>query len=175
MIAMHNVGLAALRGVVGGLMAGHGAQKVFGAFEGPGPAGTAGFMESLGLAPGHLWGTAAGVSEFAGGTLTALGLLHPLGPIGITSAMVMAAATAHRGKPIWVTSGGAELPVINIAASVCLMFTGPGKLSLDNALGLTVPKGMVAAAMVGAGAAIGYGLLNQPAATAQAEEARTTA
>ena len=37
-----------LRTALGGLMAGHGAQKAFGSFEGPGPEGTAGFMEMLG-------------------------------------------------------------------------------------------------------------------------------
>jgi len=53
---MRDLGLTVMRGVTGGLMAGHGAQKLFGAFEGPGLQGTAGFMEMLGLRPGRLWG-----------------------------------------------------------------------------------------------------------------------
>ena len=36
----------------GTLMAGHGAQKLFGSFGGPGLQGTTGFMEMLGLRPG---------------------------------------------------------------------------------------------------------------------------
>jgi len=36
----------------------------------------------------------------------------------------MATAKAHWGKPIWVPSGGAELPVTNIAAALALMLTG---------------------------------------------------
>src|SRR5689334_3375639 len=108
---MRDMGLALLRGVTGGLMAGHGAQKLFGAFEGPGLKGTAGFMEALGLAPGHVWGTTAALAEFGGGTLTALGLVHPVGPLGMLSSMVMATAKVHWGKPIWATAGGAELPV----------------------------------------------------------------
>ncbi len=51
---MRDLGLTVMRGVTGGLMAGHGAQKLFGAFEGPGLQGTAGFMEMLGLRPGRL-------------------------------------------------------------------------------------------------------------------------
>ena len=40
-----------VRLVVGGLVAGHGAQKLFGWFGGPGPEGTAGMMEQLELRP----------------------------------------------------------------------------------------------------------------------------
>jgi putative oxidoreductase len=43
-------------------------------------------MESLGLKPGSAWAPVAALSEFGGGALTALGLLSPLGPIGIIAA-----------------------------------------------------------------------------------------
>jgi putative oxidoreductase len=128
-----------LRLALGGLLAGHGAQKLFGSFGGPGLEGTAGFMESLGLKPGSRWATLAGLSEFGGGTLTALGLGGPLGPLGIIAAMTMAATKVHADKPIWATEGGAELPVTNIAAATALMMDGPGKVSLDEALGIRVP------------------------------------
>src|SRR5918999_6292024 len=107
---------AIVRLVQGSLMAGHGAQKLFGSFGGHGVEGTSGFMEMLGLRPGRPWAVLAGLSEFGGGVLTVLGLLNPLGPIGIIASMVMAAVKAPGGKPIWVTEGGAELPVTNIAA-----------------------------------------------------------
>jgi putative oxidoreductase len=67
-----------LRTVLGSLLAGHGAQKLFGWFEGPGLEGTHGFVESLGLRPVRPWAILAGLSEFGGGTLTLLGLLNPL-------------------------------------------------------------------------------------------------
>jgi putative oxidoreductase len=129
-----------LRGALGSLMAGHGSQKGMGWFNGPGPEGTSGFMEMLGLAPGRPWANLAIASELGGGMLTALGLLTPLGPLGIIGSMGMAWATAHRGKPIWVTEGGAELPLTNIAASLALMLSGPGKYSLDRALGIRLPR-----------------------------------
>ncbi len=106
-----DVGLLILRLTVGGLLSGHGSQKLFGWFGGYGLKGTAGWLESMGLKPGHLWATGAGASEFGGGMLTTLGLFHPLGPIGTIAAMIMATAKAHWGKPIWVSEGGAELPV----------------------------------------------------------------
>jgi putative oxidoreductase len=79
----------------GSLMAGHGAQKLFGSFGGHGLEATGGFMEMLGLRPGRPWAFLAGLSEFGGGLLMALGLLHPLGPIGTIGAMSMATTRAH--------------------------------------------------------------------------------
>jgi putative oxidoreductase len=136
-----------MRLVLGGLLTGHGAQKLFGSFSGPGLEGTSGFMEMLGLTPGRPWAFLAGLSEFGGGVLTALGFLNPLGPLGIIGAM--ATVKAHSGKPIWVTEGGAELPVTNIAAATALILNGPGKWGLDRALGLRLtrwlaPLGLVA-------------------------------
>src|SRR5829696_6772529 len=125
-----------LRLTVGLLMAGHGAQKLFGWFGGHGLEGTGGWLESLGLRPGKQWALLAGLSEFGGGLLTALGFLNPLGPLGTIGAMVMATVKAHKGKPIWVTAGGAELPVVNIAASLALGLAGPGKFSVDSLFGL---------------------------------------
>src|SRR3712207_6367744 len=123
----------------GSLMAGHGAQKLFGSFGGPGLENTSQFMEMLGLKPGRPWATLAGLSEFGGGVLTALGLLNPLGPLGVIGAMSMATTKAHWGKPIWVTEGGAELPVLNLAVSTALMLREPDKYSLDRVLGLRLP------------------------------------
>jgi len=148
-----------LRGVTGGLMAGHGAQKLFGSFGGPGLQGTAGFMESMGLKPGSYWGMAAAGSEFGGGVLTAIGFLYPLGPIGIMSSMGMAWGTAHRGKPIWGTSGGGELPATNMAVALALLIAGPGKYSLDHAFGIKLPGWFGTVAALSAAGAVAYGLM----------------
>jgi putative oxidoreductase len=123
----------------GSLMAGHGAQKLFGSFGGPGLEGTSGFMEMLGMRPGRPWAYLAGFSEFGGGVLTALGLLNPLGPLGVIASMSMATRKAHWGKPIWVTEGGAELPLLNIAVSAALMIREPDRYSLDRVLGIRLP------------------------------------
>jgi putative oxidoreductase len=123
----------------GSLMAGHGAQKLFGTFGGPGLEGTSEFMEMLGLKPGRPWAALAGLSEFGGGVLTALGLLNPLGPLGVIGSMAMATTKAHWGRPIWATEGGAELPVLNLALSTALMIREPDKYSLDRLLGIRLP------------------------------------
>jgi putative oxidoreductase len=129
-----------VRAVQGSLMAGHGAQKLFGSFGGPGLEGTSGFMEMLGMRPGRPWAYLAGLSEFGGGVLTALGLFNPLGPLGVIASMSMATRKAHWGKPIWVTEGGAELPVLNIAISTALMVREPDAFSLDRLLGIRLPR-----------------------------------
>jgi putative oxidoreductase len=133
----------------GSLMAGHGAQKLFGSFGGPGLEGTSGFMEMLGMRPGRPWAYLAGLSEFAGGVLTALGLLNPLGPLGVIGSMSMATRKAHWGKPIWVTEGGAELPVLNIAISTALMIREPDRYTLDRLLGIRLPRWVGLVGLVG--------------------------
>src|SRR2546421_7767313 len=131
---MLDAGLLLLRLTSGCLLAGHGAQKLFGVFGGHGLRGTGGFLEGIGLRPGQAWATIAGGSEFVGGALTATGLASPLGPMTMAAPMVMAASTVHRGKPIWVTEGGAELPLSNLAIAGALALTGPRRFSLDSLL-----------------------------------------
>lgn len=134
-----SLALLVLRIVVGGLMAGHGAQKLFGFAGGPGPKGTAGFLSGLGIRPADRWAYTAGGSELAGGAFTALGLANPLGPVAMAGSMGVAMATAHRDRPIWVTAGGGELPLTNLAVCAALILAGPGRLSLDALFGVKVP------------------------------------
>jgi putative oxidoreductase len=160
---MASLALLVLRLVVGGLVAGHGAQKLFGFSGGPGPEGTARFMKMLGLKPEERWAFLAGTSELLGGSLTALGLLNPLGPIMILGPMATATLTAHRGKPIWVTAGGAELPITNAAVALALILMGPGRLSLDALFGTRVPWWFSFLALAG----VGVGVMESEAATRQ--------
>ena len=144
-----------VRLVLGGLMAGHGAQKLFGWFGGPGPEGTRGMMQSLDLQPAHRWAFIAGASEFGGGILTALGALNPLGPLAIIGSMTMATTKVHWGKPIWVTSGGAELPITNMAIALALMIVGPGRYSVDHALGIRLPRLVGILGLIGVALTVG--------------------
>lgn len=162
--ALQDVGLLILRVIEGGLLAGHGSQKLFGKFGGFGLQGTAGWLESMGLKPGRLWATVAGASEMGGG-LIALGLFHPLGEISTISAMAMATGKAHWGKPIWASAGGPELAVINMAVSLALIFTGSGRYSLDRMLDIKLPGWLVATTALGAAASVAYALNTSQAET----------
>ena len=150
---LSNLALLLIRLTLGLFMTGHGAQKLFGSFGGPGIEGTTGFMEALGLRPAKQWAILGGASEFGGGILTVLGLLNPLGLLGVVGSMSIATTKVHWNAPIWVTEGGAEFPVTNTAVATALMMTGPGKFSLDKALGIRVPRwisffGLVSVALV---------------------------
>src|SRR3954463_8343585 len=101
------LGLLVLRVVVGLLFMGHGAQKLFGLFGGPGLAGNAGFFEQgLGLKPGEVHATGAGPVGVFGGRLRALGLLPPLAAAALIATMTVAIATVHFSKGLRSTEGG---------------------------------------------------------------------
>jgi putative oxidoreductase len=152
---MRDTGLLGLRLTLGGYLAAHGAQKLFGAIEGPGLDTTAAHFDRLGLQPSRAMATLAGGSEFVGGLLTAAGLAHPIGPVAIAGAMTVA-TTVHGDKGPMQAKGGYELALINLAAALALAATGPGRYSADALLGRRLPKPFVKLAVLSAAALTGY-------------------
>lgn len=150
--------LVLLRVVTGGLLIGHGAQKLVGAFGGKGPEGTARTFEKIGLEPGREWAQVAGASEVTGGALTALGLLSPIGPIVATAPMVVAWRKAHGDKPIWAQQGGGELAATNLTIATALILSGPGPVSLDRLFGIKTPWWMSVLAIIGTAAGVAIAL-----------------
>jgi len=154
---MVNLALLLLRLTYGSLLMGHGGQKLFGWFKGPGLQGTSGWLESMNMKPGRFWALLAGGSEFGGGLLTALGFLNPIGPLATIGAMSMATVKAHWKLPIWTSKGGAELPLTNIAIASTLMATGPGDYSLDNLFAIRLPRWLIIPGLAGVAATIAIG------------------
>jgi putative oxidoreductase len=146
-----NLALLVLRLVVGLLFVGHGAQKLFGSFGGHGLKGTAGFFEAIGLKPGHVHASAAGISEFGGGALLALGLFTPFAAAALIAVMTAAILTVHGPKGVWVTDGGYEYNLVLAAVAFALAGTGAGNWSLDHAFGLSLHGTLwaIGAAVVG--------------------------
>ncbi|WP_068502829.1 DoxX family protein [Paenibacillus kribbensis] len=124
-------GLLLVRLVVGLLLVGHGAQKLFGWFGGYGPKGTGGWMESIGIKPGVFMAVAAGLMELLGGALFAVGLLTPLAALLITATMLGAIVKVHGPNGIWATANGYEYPLVLIAIVIGIALTGAGSYSID--------------------------------------------
>ncbi|WP_033415149.1 DoxX family protein [Streptomyces canus] len=144
-----DLGLLLLRLGTGGVLAAHGAQKLFGWFGGGGLEGTGQFMESVGYAPGKASATAAGLAEAGGGTLLALGLATPAAGAAAAGAMAGAAAV-HAPNGFFNAGGGYEYAATLGLTAAGLAVTGPGRLSLDHALGHTVNRGWMVPLALGA-------------------------
>jgi putative oxidoreductase len=171
-----NLALLVLHVVIGVLFFAHGVQKVFGWFGGYGIDGTAGFMESIGMRPGKLHAWASGLAETIGGLLLALGLLTPIASAMVIAVMVTAIITVHGTKGFFSSDGGYEFNLILIAVAFALAGVGPGKWSLDHALGIDWTGTGWALIALGAGLLGGIGavLQGRAASASPADEAPPT-
>ena len=153
-----NTGLLILRIFVGLALAGHGAQKLFGWWGGPGVRGFVGHLTRMRFRPASLWVAGAIGTEIGGGLLLALGLLSPLGSVGVGAAMLMAIVSVHWGKGFFGQGGGVEIPLLYLVPAAVIGITGPGSYSLDSLFNITLPEpvtGIVAAVLAVAGVAVG--------------------
>ncbi len=147
-----DLGLLLLRLGTGGVLAAHGTQKLFGWFGGHGIEGTGQFMESVGYAPGKASATAAGLAETGGGALLALGLATPAAGAAAAGAMAGAAAV-HTPNGFFNQAGGYEYAATLGLTALGLAVTGPGRFSLDHALGHAANRGWMLPAAFAATAA----------------------
>jgi len=127
-------GLLLLRVVAGGTIFAHGAQKLFGWFGGAGVRGTAGFFENLGFRPALLLTVLAGLGE-TGGLLFAAGFVTPLAAVGMASVMLNAIIVDHWPKGFFNGNGGLEFPLTLLTVAVAVAAIGPGRFSVDRAIG----------------------------------------
>ncbi len=129
--------LMVFRIVLGWVFIYHGAQKLFGAFGGGGPSGTASYFASLGLHPGGLWATAGGIVEFFGGIGMLLGLgarIWGLLQFGDMLVAILAVNWAN-GLIAEKAAGGYEINLALGAIALCVFLLGPGGWSLDRLFG----------------------------------------
>ncbi|MET8832125.1 DoxX family membrane protein [Streptomyces sp. NPDC004610] len=129
-----DTGLLILRLLLGGLLLGHGAQKMFGWFGGHGPEGTAPVFETWGFRPGRPLVLLAAACELTAALALLLGLLFPLGS-AIALGTMIAAGSVNASHGLWAQAGGFEIPLVYGAMAAGLAFTGPGEWSLDHAIG----------------------------------------
>ncbi len=123
-----DIGLLVLRVAIGAFFMAHGAQKLFGWFDGPGMDGAEQYIASLGFTePGILvWVTA--LSETIGGALLVVGLFTPAGAAMVLGVVVNAIVVKFARADFLA---GVELELVYAVAAFALMFTGPGRFALD--------------------------------------------
>lgn len=131
-MSARDLGLLALRVGVGGTLVAHGAQKLFGWFGGGGPDQTGAMFEQIGFSPGRPHAVAAGVSEAGGGALLVLGLATPLACLLLAVTMINAIGAVTFKRQFLL---GSELELTYLVIAIALAATGPGRLSLDRAIG----------------------------------------
>jgi putative oxidoreductase len=135
MLATDNGGAAlALRIPVGIIFIAHGAEKLFGAFGGYGLEGTGQFFGSVGLNPGYLMALLAGAAEFFGGLALVFGVVVRPASAALAFAMLIAIFAVHFSKGFFLDKGGYEYALALFAASLSLLFSGGGRLSVDRVL-----------------------------------------
>lgn len=129
-----DLGLLVLRLVLGGTFIAHGAQKLFGAFNGPGINGFAQYLESFGFQQTRILAYVTAITEIGGGALVVLGFLTPLGAAGLLGVMINV-VTLKWNNGFFLGSGtapGFEFDLVLGALAAALLFLGPGRASLDN-------------------------------------------
>jgi putative oxidoreductase len=138
-----------VRLTLGLLFIGHGAQHALGWFGGYGADGTGAWLESFGFRHGRRFALLLGGSEIVIGVLFGIGFLVPLAAVGVVAIALAAAMTDHAGNGLWIWKNGYEYVLTLAVVSVSVVFAGPGAVSLDDGLGLTLSGtgwGLVAAA-----------------------------
>ncbi len=166
-----SLGLLILRLVAGLTIAAHGAQKLFGWFDGAGFTKTAQGMQKQGFNPAWFWTSLVILGEFGGGLSVAFGFLTPLGAAGIFSTMLMAIFKSHWKNGFWNSKRGLEFPLALLAMGVGIGLIGPGSYSLDVLFGIALPETLLFCVLAVAGIFVDIiGLIiSRPAAVAPSE------
>ena len=165
------LGLLILRLVAGLTIAAHGAQKLFGWFEGPGFNKLAKGFQNQGFKPALFWVFLVILGEFGGGLSVAFGFLTPLGAAGIFGAMFMAIFKSHWKNGFWNSKRGLEFPLSLLTMAVVIGIIGPGSYSLDALFGIALPETLLFCILAAAALLVDIiGLLiSRPPAVAPAE------
>jgi len=152
-----NLGLLALRAVIGVTMIAHGYNHIWGGGK---IAGTAGWFESLGMKPGRLHAWLASLTELVAGAMLVAGLGTPLAAGACAGVMLVAWMTNHRtnGFFIFRPGEGYEYVMNLFVASLAVACIGAGEWSLDRAFGIDDSLDGWTGAAIGAVVGIGGAL-----------------
>ncbi|WP_406693634.1 DoxX family protein [Singulisphaera sp. Ch08] len=132
-LSTSELGRFLIRGVLGVVFVGHGAQKLFGIFGGPGLTGFSGFLDGLGIPFPMVNAVLAGSAEFFGGLALLAGVGTRVSAALLVSTMVVA-TFAVQSRGLSVQNGGMEYPLVLAVLLTGIGLLGPGHLTLASLL-----------------------------------------
>jgi putative oxidoreductase len=161
-----DLGLLLLRLAVGALLIGHGLQKAFGWWNGPGFDGFEQSLTDQGFQHADILTYVATGGQIAAGVLLVLGLFTPVAAAGamayLVNGLLAEAMIAHENARLasFLTDGH-EYKLILICAVAAIILIGPGRYGLDAGRGWATRPfvGSFAALVLGVGAGIGLWVL----------------
>lgn len=153
-----DLALLVLRCGVGAVMLAHGINHIIGGGKIP---GVAKWFASLGMRQPVLQAWLASLTEVGAGALLVLGLATPLGGAGVVGTMAVAWIINHRGNGFFIFRPGEgwEYVMMLLLCGVAIGTIGPGRWSLDHAIGVDddligLPGLLLAAGAGGLGAVL---------------------
>jgi putative oxidoreductase len=123
-----DLSLLVVRVIVGVIFTAHGAQKLFGAFGGPGLADVVEKMGPLGYP--------VTIGEFFGGVGLIVGFLSRFSAASLIVIMIGAIAMVHGQKGFFLSDGGFEYNLALIGLLAPTLLAGPGRFAVGQFLPL---------------------------------------
>jgi putative oxidoreductase len=123
-----DIALLVARVVVGVIFAAHGAQKLFGAFDGPGLTVTVEKMGPIGYP--------VTIGEFFGGLGLIVGFLCRFSAASLIVIMCGAIGMVHGQHGFFLSAGGFEYNLALIGLLAPVLIAGPGRITLGRCLPL---------------------------------------
>ena len=124
-----DLGLLFIRAIVGTVFLFHGLQKLFGAFEGPGLIGFAGYLAQQGVPLPQVSAVLAASAEFLGGLALLTGVGTAVAAVPLVATMLVASFAMHGGA-FDSLKGGMEYPLTLALTVAGIGLTGPGRWTL---------------------------------------------
>ena len=125
--------LLAVRLILGIIFMAHGAQKLFGAFDGPGLEGV---MGPKGPGGGGVMGLLVAIGEFFGGLGILVGFLSRFSAASLIVIMLGAIALVHGKNGFFLQNSGIEFNLALIGLALPILIAGPGAFTIAQFLPL---------------------------------------
>ena len=125
-----NLSMLLVRLLIGSVFIAHGAQKLFGMFNGIGLEGTARIVEGLGFSVPYITAGIWGGIEFVGGVFLILGILVKFSSAAIALTLLVRMWKINLMYGFFIHDGGVEYNILVIAACIPLMLIGGGAWSV---------------------------------------------